>query len=136
MLDVVVEDGNPADSERCLPMLRRHVAHYGSAPERAALDGGYASKSNLADAKRLGVVDVAFHKKSGLEPSEMTRSSWIYAQLKRFRAGIEAGISYLKRCFGLARCNWRGLIRFQAYVQSAVVAHNLLRLARLQPGST
>ena len=90
-------------------MLNRHVAHYGSAPERAAFDGGYASKSNLADAKSLGVLDVAFHKKRGLKASEMTRASWIYAQLRRFRAGIEAGTSYLKRCFGLARCNWRGL---------------------------
>lgn len=136
VLDLVVEEGSPADSERCLPMLNRHVAHYGSAPERAAFDGGYASKSNLAEAKSLGVLDVAFHKKSGLKASEMTRASWIYAQLRRFRAGIEAGISYLKRCFGLARCNWRGLTHFRAYVHSAVVAHNLLRIARLQPGST
>ena len=57
----------------------------------------------------------------------------LHAQLKRFRAGIEAGISYLKRCFGLGRCRWRGLARFQAYVQGAVVAHNLVRLARLGP---
>ena len=136
VLDVVVESGNPADSERCLPMLKRHVAHYGSAPERAALDGGYGSKSNLEDAKALGVVDVVFHKKGGLKADQMARSSWIYGQLKRFRAGIEAGISYLKRCFGLARCNWKGLTRFRAYVHSAVLAHNLIRLARLQPGST
>ena len=27
VLDAAVEDGNPADSERCLPMLERHVAH-------------------------------------------------------------------------------------------------------------
>ena len=40
----------------------------------------------------------------------MTRSAWVYARLRRFRAGIEAGISYLKRCFGLGQCNWRGLV--------------------------
>jgi IS5 family transposase len=136
VLDVVVESGNPADSERCLPMLKRHVAHYGSAPERAALNGGYGSRNNLEDAKALGVVDVVFHKKGGLKADQMARSSWIYGQLKRFRAGIEAGISYLKRCFGLARCNWKGLTHFRAYVHSAVLAHNLIRLARLQPGST
>lgn len=136
VLDVVVEDGNPADSERCLPMLRRHMAHYGSAPTRAAFDGGYGSKSNLAGAKDLGVTDAVFHKKGGLKAREMTRSSWMYNQLKRFRAGIEAGISYLKRCFGLDRCNWRGMTHFRAYVHSAVLVHNLVRLARLQPGST
>ena len=32
VLDVVVEQGNPTDSERCLPMLRRHVKHYGEPP--------------------------------------------------------------------------------------------------------
>ncbi len=63
----------------------------------------------------------------------MTPSAWLYRQLKRFRAGVEAGISYLKRCFGLGLCRWRGLPRFKAYVRSAVFAHNLMRLARLRP---
>ena len=108
MLDVVVESGNPADSERCLPMLRRHVETYGEPPQRVAFDGGYASRANLRDAKELGVEHVMFHKKRGLKADDMTPSAWIYGQLKRFRAGMEAGISYLKRCFGLDRCQWRG----------------------------
>ena len=132
-LDVVVEDGNPADSERCLPMLERHVAHYGAVPSHAAFDGGYATKQNLAEAKALGVEHAVFQKKRGLKAEDMTPSSWVHAQLKRFRAGIEAGISYLKRCFGLGCCNWRGLARFKAYVHSAVVAHNLIRMARPGP---
>ena len=133
VVDVVVESGNPADSERCLPMLRRHVETYGEPPQRVAFDGGYASRANLADAKKLGVEHVMFHKKRGLKADDMTPSAWIYGQLKRFRAGVEAGISYLKRCFGLDRCRWRGWEHFQAYVHSAVFAHNLLRLVRLQP---
>ena len=133
VLDVVVEDGNPADSARCLPMLQRHIEHYGSAPSRVAFDGGYASRANLNDAKALGIEHVVFHKKRGLKAEDMTSSSWLYGQLKRFRAGVEAGISYLKRCFGLGRCLWRGLPRFKAYVQSAVFAHNLMRLVRLHP---
>ena len=131
VLDVVVEAGNPADSTRCLPMLLRHVETFGEPPQRAAFDGGYASKQNLTDAKELGVEHVVFHKKCGLEPADMTPSSWIYGQLKRFRAGAEAGISYLKRCFGLNRCNWHGWEHFRAYVHAAVFAHNLIRLARL-----
>ena len=133
VLDVVVEDGNPADSARCLPMLGRHIEHYGVAPSRAAFDGGYASRENLKAAKALGIEHVVFHKKRGLKVEDMTRSPWLYGQLKRFRAGVEAGISYLKRCFGLGRCLWRGLPRFKAYVQSAVFAHNLMRLVRLHP---
>ena len=34
ILDLVIEAGNPADSERFLPMLNRHVAFYGGAPDR------------------------------------------------------------------------------------------------------
>ena len=133
VLDAVVESGNPPDSTRCLAMLERHREHYGQTPSHAAFDGGYASRDNLTQAKALGVQHVVFHKKRGLKAQDMTPSSWLYDQLKHFRAGIEAGISYLKRCFGLARCPWRGLARFKAYVHSAIFAHNLVRLARLRP---
>jgi len=60
ILDLVIEAGNPADSERFLPMLKRHIAFYGEAPRQAAADGGYASRQNLSEAKALGVHDMAF----------------------------------------------------------------------------
>ena len=67
ILDLVIEAGNPADRERLLPMLERHIAVWGAAPRQAAADGGYASRENLAQAKARGVRDMAFHKKSGLK---------------------------------------------------------------------
>ena len=130
VFDAVVEAGNPADSSRCLPMIERHAAIYGSAPDQVAFDGGYASKANLADAKALGVRDVVFHKKRGLKTTDMASSPRVYGRLRNFRAGMEAVVSYLKRCFGLGRCNWRGLQHFRAYVWSAVVTHNLWVIAR------
>ena len=75
-----------------------------------------------------------FSKKRGLKTEDMTPSPWIFTRLRRFRAGVKAGISWLKRCFGLARCRWRDLARFKAWAHSAVSAHNLVRLARLRPG--
>jgi transposase, IS5 family len=131
ILDVVIEAGNPADAERFLPMLERHIAHYGTAPRQTASDGGYASLDNLTQAKALGVHDVAFHKKRGLAVEAMVKSRWVYRKLRNFRAGIEANISCLKRAFGLARCTWRGLAHFRAYVWSSVVAYNLALSARL-----
>ena len=133
ILDLVVEAGNPADSARLLPMLERHIALYGQPPRQAAADGGYASRDNLSQAKACGVRDMAFHKKGGLKIEDMVKSRWIYRKLRNFRAGIEAGISCLKRAYGLARCTWRGLDHFRAYVWSAVVAYNLALLARLKP---
>ena len=135
VLDVIVEDGNPADSVCLMPLLQRHITHYGQAPHDLAADGGYASAANLADAKSLGVAHVAFHKRVGLTVEAMTGDRWLYNKLRRFRAGIEAMISYLKRCFGLSRCNWKGLDHFKAYVHSAVFTHNLVVLTqRLAPG--
>jgi transposase, IS5 family len=133
ILDLVIEAGNPADSERFLPMLKRHVAFYGEAPRQAAADGGFASRDNLAQAKALGVRDMAFHKKAGLRIKDMVKSNWVYRKLRNFRAGIESDISCLKRAYGLARCVWRGLDHFRAYVWSSVVAYNLAVFARLKP---
>jgi IS5 family transposase len=131
ILDVVIETGNPADAERFLPMLERYIARHGAPPRQTATDGGYASLDNLTQAKALGVHDVAFHKKRNLTIESMVKSRWVYRKLRNFRAGIEANISCLKRAFGLARCTWRGLPHFHAYVWSSVVAYNLALFARL-----
>ena len=75
ILDLVVEAGNPADSDRFLPMLERHIDFYGEAPRQAAADGGYASRHNLGQAKALGVRDLAFHKKAGLRVMDWSRAT-------------------------------------------------------------
>ena len=82
--------------------------------------------------KSQGVQDVAFSKRRGLEIGDMTRSTWVYKQLRDFRAGIEGVISWLKRVFGLDRCTWRSLPSFHAYVWSSILSFNLLVLARHQ----
>jgi IS5 family transposase len=133
ILDLVIEAGNPADAERFLPMLDRHIARCGAPPRQIAADGGYASRGNLDAAKDRGVSDIAFHKKRGLAIADMTKSAWVYRKLRNFRAGIEAGISCFKRSYGAGRCIWRGLDHFKAYLWSAVVAHNLVLFARLKP---
>ena len=113
--------------------LEHVLGDHGLARRQAVADGGFASRNNLDRAKACGVRDMAFHKKSGLKIEDMVRSRWVYRKLRNFRAGIEAGISCLKRAYGLARCTWRGLDRFKAYVWSSVVAYNLALFARLRP---
>lgn len=76
---------------------------------------------------------MAFRKKSELRTEDRVRSRWVYRKLRNFRAGIEAGISCLKRTYGLARCTWRGLDHLKTYVWSSVVAYNLALFARLRP---
>jgi len=130
LTDLVVEDGNPADTAIAERMIARQGEIYGRVPRQAAFDGGFASRPNLASIKELGVKDVAFSKKRGLEIDEMTKSTWVYKRLRDFRAGIEGMISFLKRCFGLGRCTWRGFESFKAYAWSSVVTANLLLMAR------
>lgn len=128
--DCVIARGNPADSTMTVPMLRRQQRILGRVPEQAAFDGAFASKDNLAAGKALGIRDLAFSKKRGLEVSDMTRSTWVYRRLRNFRAGIEGLISFLKRALGLDRCTWKGAPSFASYVMASVVAGNLLTLAR------
>lgn len=128
--DCLILDGNPADSELTDNMLDRHKKIYGYYPLKTALDRGFASKANLESAKEKGIKDVCFAKRRGMQVEDMCRSTWVYKRLRRFRAGIESSISWLKRCFGLTRCTWKSLESFKSYVWASVVSANLLTLAR------
>lgn len=130
LLDCVVEDGNPNDATRAVPMIKRQKKIYGAAPKQVAMDGTYASRPNLAELKKLGVEQVCFSAPRGMSAEEMAGSRWVYRRLRDFRAGIEGIISFVKRCFGLKRCTWRGEASFKSYVWSGVVSANLLILAR------
>lgn len=130
VLDLVVEEGNPCDVTRAVPMIERQIEIYGVAPKQCAFDGAYASKANLEEIKALGVKDVMFQKKRGLTIEEMTKSPWVYRKLRNFRAGVESVISCLKRAFGLSRCTWKGWDHFQAYTWASAVSFNLATLGR------
>ena len=132
ILDCVVVEGNPADVDLTETMFNRQKEIYGRYPLKTALDGGFASKENLWAAKKMEIKDVCFAKKRGLSETDMCRSTYVYKRLRRFRAGIESGISWLKRSFGLTRCTWKGWPGFKRYVWSAIVSANLLTIARKQ----
>lgn len=132
IVDCVITHGNPADVTLTETMLERQNEIYGRYPLKVALDGGFASKDNLSAAKNKQIKDVCFAKKRGLKVEDMCRSQWVYNRLRRFRAGIESGISWIKRCFGFARCMWKGLQSFKSYVWASIVSANLLTIARKQ----
>ena len=130
ILDCAIPKGNPGDVTWTTTLIRRQQRLFGRPPRQASFDGAFASHANLTAAKAFGVEDVCFAKKRGLAIADMVRSQWVYDKLRRFRAGIESGISLLKRVFGLARCVWKGAAGFHAYVRTAILAANLLLLAR------
>jgi len=132
ILDCTILEGNPADSTLVDDMLDRQKDIYNRYPLKAALDGGFASKNNVKIAKGKGVKDVCFAKRRGIKQEDMCRSEYVYKRLRKFRAGIESGISWLKRCFGLRLCNWKGFASFKAYIWSSIVSANLFTMARLK----
>ncbi|WP_321530407.1 ISNCY family transposase [uncultured Desulfuromonas sp.] len=132
ILDCLIESGNPADSDRYQMLLERQQQLFGRMPRQVSADGGFASKSNLDFAKSNQVKDAVFAKRRGLSVLAMAKSNWVYKRLRNFRAGIEAGISALKRAFGLDRCTWSGWAGFKQYVRSSVVSYNLLAMARIR----
>lgn len=136
VFDCQVLDGNPADSTLAVETIKRYVEARGEAPRQVVFDGGFSSKQNLAEIKALGADDVVFSKSRGIEVSEMAKSTWVYRNLRSFRAGIEGIISFLKRAFGLERCTWRSLPSFKSYVWSSILTSNLLVTARYLLKST
>jgi len=128
ILDCVVLNGNPADSKLSEMMLDRQNEIYDRYPLKIAFDGGFTSHANLERAKTNGVKDVYFSKGRGLVEEDMCRSKKVYKGLRKFRAGIESGMSWLKRSFGLDRCIGKGLESFKSYVWASIVSANLLTL--------
>lgn len=128
--DCIVLEGNPSDSTLAIETMKRHADLFGECAVHAAFDGGFASKDNLDKLKEQGIENVMFHKKCGLEINDMVKDSWVYKNLRNFRAGIEGIISFFKRGLGAGRSRRKGLRAFKAYAQSAVVSANLLTLAR------
>lgn len=136
ILDCQILSGNPADATLTKTMLDRQEEIYSRTPLKVALDGGFASCENLKIAKEQGIKDVCFSKGRGLSAEDMCRSSYVYKALRKFRAGIESGISWLKRAFGLDRCLWKGHASFESYVWASIVSANLLTIARQQLAET
>jgi IS5 family transposase len=131
--DCHVEKGNPADSTLAVGMVERHMERYGRAPQQACFDGAFSSRANFEEIKRLEVGDVVFTKGKGITVDEMAGDKATFRALRNFRAGIEATISFLKRCVGWTRCAWRSFRSFAAYAWASVVTANLLLIARRQP---
>ena len=130
ILDCMIVKGNPGDESLAIELVERQKDIWERVPRQVAFDGKFASKNNLYTLKNMGVKDVSFSKKRGMKISEMVKSSWVYKQLHRFRAGVEGCISTLKRVFNLNRCDWKGMEAFESYVWSGVVTYNLVVLAR------
>ncbi len=111
------------DGETFEPILQDVIAAYQRVPRDVATDGAYASRHNQQVAQGLGVTNIVFNKVVG-SLQNIASSQNMQTRLKKWRSGIEADISNLKRGFGLRRCAWKGDAHFQAKVFWSVIAYN------------
>jgi len=137
ILDVEIVEGNPGDSQLYEGVLERIKGRYGVTPRDVVTDGGYASLKNQESAKERGVVNIVFNKIVG-SLKNMVTSGNMETRLKKWRSGIEAVISNVKRGFNMYRCEWKGREHFDAKVLWSVIAYNIrvitsLLLPKLRP---
>jgi transposase, IS5 family len=124
ILDCEITDGNPKDSTLYEGVLERVRNDYGIRPRDMVTDGGYASLRNQEKAKEYGIVNIVFNKIVGSLKNVVT-SVQMETRLKKWRSGMEAVVSNLKRGFHLFRCEWKGRDHFDAKVLWSVIAYNI-----------
>ena len=130
VLDVDIVKGNPSDSQLYEGVLDRIECNYEVTPRDVVTDGGYASLKNQAAAKGKGVVNIVFNKIVGSLKNIVTSGN-METRLKKWRSGIEAVISNIKRGFAMHRCEWKGREHFDAKVLWSVIAYNIRVITRL-----
>ena len=55
----------------------------------------------------------------------IVKNKWVETKLKKWRGGIEAVISNLKRGFEIRRCNWKGFVHYRQKVFWSVIGYNI-----------
>jgi len=116
--------GNPSDKEMYSPAVDAIVDNYNIIPRDYANDGGYASLINQTYAKEIGITNIVFNKVVG-SLQNIVSSKNMETRLKKWRSGMEAIISNIKRGYNLARCTWKGWEHFVAKVLWSIIAYNI-----------
>jgi len=130
--DVLEE--NPSDTALLKPAVRGHRRLFRKRLKAVAGDRGFYSQANedWLKASGDGVKQVSIPKRGKIseERRRCQKQSW-FKRLQRFRAGIEARISLLKRKFGIKRSRMRGSPGVNIWVGQGIFTHNLWQTTRI-----
>lgn len=128
--DVLKE--NPSDTALLKPAARGHRRLFRKRLKAVAGDRGFYSQANEEWLKDSGVKRVSIPKRGKIsgERRSYQKQSW-FKRLQRFRAGIEAMISLLKRKFGLKRSRMWGSPGANIWVGQGIFTHNPWQAARI-----
>lgn len=124
--------GNPSDDALLADAIKQHIELFGRAPMTVAADRGYGSKNNEEYCASIGVKNICIPRRGKKNKVQTeTESKQTFKKYQRWRAGIEGRISYLKRCFGLARLRVRGYSVSKTVVGWAILTHNLIKAVKM-----
>lgn len=126
--DYEVYEKQEADCDLTESVIKRHKKLFGELPEVLAADKGFcpaeAKFNELAE--QIDTLAIPRRMRDFVDK--------VLAHWQAFRAGIEGTISGLKRAFRLIRCFFHGFRSFDAAVGLGVFCHNLIVLAKHEPG--
>ena len=126
ILHYEVQRGNPCDKTVLLSVVRQAKSSLRIKPKELAGDRGYYTAENVVQLGKTGIEKVGIPKVGRLSRKEKRhqRTRW-FRQLQRFRCGIEASISMLKRKFGLGRVLAKGSAGTAIWTGWAIFSFNL-----------
>jgi IS5 family transposase len=130
--DYVTEHGNPGDTDALVPALDRHHSMFRSYPDTLAADRGFSSFANEEECKKRGIRVIAIPRPGRRSEARTAEEhSRGFRRASRWRSGIEARISVLKRMYGMRRSRYRGHDRVAMGVGLSIFAHNTCRWVRM-----
>ena len=123
ILTCEILEGNPKDSELYSETIDKLIKDYGIIPGSSTADGGFASTVNIEYSRQAGIINTVFNKIRG-SIQNIANNKWVENKLKKWRSGIEAVISNLKRGFEIRRCTWKGNKHYGQKVFWSIIGYN------------
>ena len=130
IVDYGVHVGQPPDAGLIGPAMGRVAGRVGHIPEVVTADGTFGTASARKALTEVGVGTVAI-KAQGNPPIEQLRfeATKKFKDHRRWRAGIEARISHLKRDWGWDRARMANIDGARTWLGWGVLGHNTHKLA-------
>jgi transposase, IS5 family len=123
--------GNPPDTPELPTSLAQHVTRFGRASAVLSADRALFTLDNDQLARNLRIGSIALPRQGPLTAETRQRRHRVaFRRVYRWRAGIEARISVLRRPFGLDRCRYHGEAGMEGWVGWGLLAHNLRQISR------
>ncbi len=120
-----------SDEDLLIPSVETHIKQFGRPPTHLAADRGFSSPENELKVKQLHVKYIGLPAKGrrSINRKHHEHQRW-FRKLHRFRVGVEAKISWLKRRFGLRRSLYKGDAGFLRWAYLGAIACNASTIAR------